>query len=589
MFVLAGLLCSFLAACRKKARTTEEIEDTKFGIDVARYQGTIDWEQVAQYGIDFAMVRVGYRSMSDGEIHEDPNGRFNLQESTKAGIPVGVYFFSTAISEEEAMEEAAWVSDVISGYSITYPVVYDCENFHDVDSRQKGMSKKDRTDAALAFLETIEKLGYEGMFYASKGDMEFEKEWEVSRIEENHKIWVAQYPAVPYPGTPESSYSGVHHMWQYSTNGRIPGISQNVDLNVAYFGYDGIEPPKSQKTPEEVSADPEAMMDFEEVNEQVTAKNEINLRNIPSQGTDSIVLHTLVNGEVAQRIAVSSNGWSKLLYQGKIYYAVSSYLTTDLIYGYDTEITLEAEASSDEIKTQFTAVNLLVTAKDVVNLRKLPSVEHEDADVIAQLKNGDVAMCVGISDNGWSKLDYRGTTCYAVSSYLTQVEETDEESAEVGTRFSDRNEIVTAKEKVNLRKMPSTEHKNADIITQLQSGESATRIGISDNGWSKLVYNGVTCYAVSRYLEVVEAVTDIPDTPDVRMNFEECTDRVTAKDEVNLRTLPSVENPDCEVVKLLRHGDVITRTGINRDLGWSRVVYNGQTLYCVSRFLEKVD
>lgn len=584
--LILSVLFSFLTGCRKNERTANETEDITFGIDVARYQGTIDWQQVKQSEIDFAIVRVGYRSMADGEIHEDPNGRYNLQEGAKAGVPLGAYFFSTAVSEEEAMEEAAWVAELISGYPITYPVVYDCEGFLDEDSRQNAMSKKDRTDAALAFLETIEKLGYEGMFYASKGDMEFEKEWDVSRIEEEYKIWVAQYPVKPYPETAESSYGGVHHMWQYSTNGSIPGISQPVDLNIAYFGYNGIEQPKSKKAPAQVSADPEAMMDFEEVNEQVTAKNEINLRDIPSQDTDSQVLETLMNGEVAQRIAISRNGWSKLIYKGNVYYAVSSYLTTDLVYGYDTDITIEAEANSDDIQTQFSAVNQQVTAKDLVNLRKLPSVEHEDADVIAQLKNGDIATCVGVSDNGWSKLVYRGTTCYAVSSYLMPAEDVDEETAEVGTKFTARNEVVTAKEKVNLRRMPSTEHEDADIITQLLRGDQATRIGISDNGWSKLIYNGTTCYAASRYLEIVEKSAD---NKTVQTKFEEINDRVTPKDEVNLRTLPSVEDPDCVVVARIHKGDIVTRTGINRDLGWSRVIYNGQTLYCVSSYLTVAE
>ena len=173
---LFGMI-SIFTGCSEKARKTNETEDMTIGIDVARYQGTIDWEQVAQSDIDFAMVRVGYRGMEDGQIREDPNGRYNLQEASKAGIPLGVYFFSTAVTEEEAMEEAAWVADLISGYPITYPVAYDCENFNKPESRQFGMSKKVRTDLALTFLNTIEKLGYEGMFYGSKNDMELEKEW----------------------------------------------------------------------------------------------------------------------------------------------------------------------------------------------------------------------------------------------------------------------------------------------------------------------------------------------------------------------------------------------------------------------------
>ena len=171
LILILSVLLSVCSGCGRYKRTTKETERITLGIDVARYQGTIDWQEVSQSGVEFAIVRIGYRGMADGEIKEDPNGRYNLQEAAKAGIPLGVYFFSTAVSQEEAEEEAKWVEEVISGYPITYPVVYDCENFNDPDSRQYFLNRNERTDIALAFLKTIEKLGYEGMFYASKNDM----------------------------------------------------------------------------------------------------------------------------------------------------------------------------------------------------------------------------------------------------------------------------------------------------------------------------------------------------------------------------------------------------------------------------------
>ncbi len=518
IFILASMLAVF-CGCKRYKRLTKEIDTVTLGIDVARYQGTIDWQQVAQSGVEFAFVRVGYRGMKDGQIQEDPNGRYNLQEAAKAEIPLGVYFFSTAISEEEAREEAEWVAELVAGYPITYPVVYDCENFNDSGSRQYFMNKTERTNVALAFLEAIEKHGYEGMFYASKVDMELEKSWEVSRIEENYKIWVAQYPALPYPETRETSYSGLHHMWQYSMEGSVPGIRQNVDLNIAYFGYDGIEPAHSKKVPEEVEPDVEAMLDFEAVSDQVTAKEETNLRDIPSQDTDSKVLRTLINGEVAQRIAVSTNGWSKLLLDGNVYYAVTNYLTTDLAYVAPPEE--EYLPSELGIQTQFVALNQLVTAKQRVNLRKLPSVEHEDAVVLDELEHGEIATCVGVSDNGWSKLIYKGTTCYAVTSYLTEVTD--------ASAVPDEGELETK----------PTENIQQQIEIQTQ--------------------------------------------------FEFVDDKVTAKKAVNLRSLPSTEDPRCVVVAQLDNGVVIRRTGINRDLGWSRVDYNGQPLYCITSYLKVVE
>ncbi len=517
ILILAGLLAAF-SGCKRYRRVTKETDAVTMGIDVARYQGTIDWQEVSQADVDFAIVRIGYRGMADGKIKPDPNGRYNLQEAAKAGIPLGVYFFSTAVTEEEAEEEAAWVAEEISGYPITYPVVYDCENFNDPDSRQYELNKSQRTDIALAFLKAIEKKGYEAMFYASKGDMELEKSWEVSRIEDDYKIWVAQYPALPYPETKETSYSGLHHMWQYSMEGSVPGIRQPVDLNIAYFGYDGIEPAHSKKIPETVEVDVEAMLDFEDVSDQVTAKKETNLRNIPSQDTDSEVLRTLVNGEVAQRIAVSSNGWSKLILDGKIYYAATNYLTSDLAYEAPPEE--EYLPSEHGIQTQFVAVNQLVTAKKMVNLRKLPSVEHEDAVVLDELNNGEIATCVGISDNGWSKLIYKGVTCYAVTSYLTEV---------------------------------------TDASAVPDGGELATK-----------------------------PTENIAEQIEIQTQFEFVDDKVTAKKAVNLRSLPSVDDPRCKIVAQLDNGVVIRRTGINHDVGWSRVDYNGQPLYCITSYLKVV-
>lgn len=418
--ISALALCAILLAGCGSSRTTKETEETTYGIDVAKYQGTIDWAQVAQYGVDFAIVRVGFRNMTDGEISADSNGKYNLQEAAKYGVSLGAYFFSTAVTEEEAMEEADWVADFIAQYPITYPVVYDCEGFTDPDSRQYGLSKSERTDIALAFLQQIEERGYEGMFYASKNEIQEEAQWEISRIEEDYKIWVAQYAENVNPQFSTSSYPGIHQMWQYTMEGSIPGISQSVDMNVAYFGYDGIEKPKNSEPAEEVGPDVEALMDFTEVNESVTAKVETNLRDIPSQDIDSQVLYTLQNGEVATRIAVSSSGWSKVVYEGNTYYAVTSYLTTDLDYD---PVAATAPQDDDSIKTVFTVVNEQVTAKDVVNLRKLPSVEHEDATVVAQLKNGEVITRTGINEDvGWSRVVYNGQTLYCVSSYLMPAE-----------------------------------------------------------------------------------------------------------------------------------------------------------------------
>lgn len=150
------------------AGSVAESGETTFGIDVARYQGTIDWSQVAASGVQFAMIRVGYRTQKTGEIVADTNAKYNMQEAQANGIKIGAYFFSTAVTTDEAVQEADWVADYISQYQITYPVAFNCEGFENADSRQYAMTQSERTDMAIAFLNEIYNRGYTPMFYAAK-------------------------------------------------------------------------------------------------------------------------------------------------------------------------------------------------------------------------------------------------------------------------------------------------------------------------------------------------------------------------------------------------------------------------------------
>lgn len=398
-----------------------ETDEITFGIDVARYQGTIDWAQVAASGVDFAMVRVGYRINDSREIQADTNARYNMQEAQKNGIKLGVYFFSTAATEAEAVEEADWTADYIAQYQITYPVAYDCEGFEKADSAQAGLTKTERTDIAMAYMKRIHDRGYTPMFYAAMGELAGEAKWETSKIENLCKIWVSQYPAAPYPETEKSSYGGAHAMWQYTNRGTVTGIAQPVDVNIAYFGYEGTAKAQDEETPQEAQADVEALMNFKEVSEEVTAKDATNLRNIPSQGEESKVVHTLQNGETAIRTGISDSGWSRLSYNEQTLYAVSNYLTTDLNYQAPKNEQTEGAGSGDGLKTKFADRNEQVTAKIEVNLRALPSVTNPDATVVAVLHNGEYATRTGINeDYGWSRLSYNGQTVYAISSYLRE-------------------------------------------------------------------------------------------------------------------------------------------------------------------------
>lgn len=393
-------------------RPEGETEGLTMGIDVSKYQGTIDWKKVKESGVEFAMVRVGYRAKSTGEIFEDPTARYNMQEAQAAGIRLGAYFFSSAVTEEEARAEAAFTRDIVARYKITYPIAYNCEDFQSPDSRQYGLDAAARTALACAFLDEIASAGYTPMFYASKGELEGNAQWNTDVLAGKYKIWVAQYPEQPYPQTAASSYSGAHAMWQYTSQGTVAGISRKTDVNVAYFGYVKEAEAKDETPAETVTANPEVGIIFTEVNETVTAKQETNLRSEPSTLNDDSVVGKLVHGDTATRTGIGHNGWSRLVYNGQTLYAVTSYLTTNM------------EDTGQQAPPQgpvYTPVNERVTAKIETNLRLEPSTAGDDT-VVGLLHNGEVLTRTAVGDNGWSQLDYNGQTVYAVSSYLMAAE-----------------------------------------------------------------------------------------------------------------------------------------------------------------------
>ncbi|NLP33787.1 MAG: glycoside hydrolase family 25 [Clostridiales bacterium] len=479
----------------------DSVEETiTYGVDIAKWQGVVDWKKVKKAGIDFAMIRVGYRTLDNGIIVEDPYAKYNLQQASKNGMKIGVYFFSTALNKAEAKEEAAWVADFIAPYPITYPVAYNCEGFTDPNNRQYGMTKDNRSDVAISFLDYMQEQGYTPMFYASKNELEENAQWNTDMLSRRYRIWVAHYPD-SLPKDMKSSYSGKHAMWQYTSKGKVPGVDKPVDLNIAYFGYEKTAKPKVDTPQEEVSADPTALINFKEVNETVTAKIETNLRKVPSTENPDSVVAILKNGDTATRIGIGDNGWSRLEYKGEILFAVSSYLTTDLEYN-------APKPTPEETGPVYQKVNEEVTAKEKTNLRSEPSTASDET-IEAVLYYGDIAIRTGIGVNGWSRVEYNGQTLYAISRYLTtDLDYQDNikptiDNPEAGITFTKVNEKVTAKEITNLRIVPTTELEDT-VAVVLKNGDIAIRTGIGDNGWSRLEYDGRILYAVTSYLKVVE-------------------------------------------------------------------------------------
>lgn len=229
----AGLEDSENQEAREDADQTEFKElrqsskTVRAGIDVSKWQGEIDWNRVKEAGVEFAIIRAGYRGSVTGALVEDPYFKANVRGATAAGIPVGVYFFTQATNEVEAVEEASMVIQLIKGFSMEYPIFIDTEGAGG-NGRADGLSVETRTLVCEAFCRTVENAGYRAGVYASKN-------WYENRVTvkslERYVIWLAEYREVP-------RYQGYYEMWQHSSKGAVDGIAGNVDLDVSYLKID---------------------------------------------------------------------------------------------------------------------------------------------------------------------------------------------------------------------------------------------------------------------------------------------------------------------------------------------------------------
>ena len=210
----------------KKTRTlfSEVIKEhktdkTKIGIDVSSWQGDIDFEAVKKAGVEFVFIRVGSTRGINGEYFVDKKFKRNIEGFNKVGIPVGIYFYSYANSKESAIRDAKWVLKQIEGYKIDLPIVYDWESwsfYNEFNQSFYSLSKN-----AKAYLDTMQEAGYEGLLYSSKNYLE--KVW----YDTGYDVWLAHY-------TKQTSYKGKYKYWQMCSNGKIDGISGNVDINIYY-------------------------------------------------------------------------------------------------------------------------------------------------------------------------------------------------------------------------------------------------------------------------------------------------------------------------------------------------------------------
>ncbi|MCI8329377.1 MAG: hypothetical protein HFG02_07170 [Oscillibacter sp.] len=210
----------------EKGRVTYELNGrrAKSGIDVSTHQKDIDWQAVAEDGIDFVILRLGHRGYTEGGLFLDQTFAQNLQGALDAGLEVGVYFFSQSITPEEAEEEADYVLDTLNGQELAFPVAFDWESISGDEARTDGLDGETMTRCAAAFCKRVENAGYRPAVYFNRtqGYLRYDL-----RELTDYELWLAEYNAPP-------DFYYHFDLWQYSHTGRVDGIQGDVDMDLAF-------------------------------------------------------------------------------------------------------------------------------------------------------------------------------------------------------------------------------------------------------------------------------------------------------------------------------------------------------------------
>ncbi len=201
-------------------------DESILGIDVSRYQGQIDWQQVKDAGVEFVIIRLGFRGYGQGKLNEDAMAQENYRGAKEAGLKVGAYFFSQAITVEEAKEEAHYAMELAQDWQLDMPLVYDWECLAD-DYRTVQVDARLLTDCTIAFCDTVAEGGYTPMIYFNPNQSR--KQMFLAELT-GYDFWLAMY-------SDQMDYQYKVDMWQYTNEGTVPGISGNVDINL-YFPYE---------------------------------------------------------------------------------------------------------------------------------------------------------------------------------------------------------------------------------------------------------------------------------------------------------------------------------------------------------------
>ncbi|MDE5884275.1 MAG: Ig-like domain-containing protein [Oscillospiraceae bacterium] len=339
------------------------------GVDVSRYQGDINWKDVAADGVDYAIVRVGYRGYDAGQMVIDSYFDANMKGAIAAGLDVGVYFFTQAITTEEAVEEAKLTISKLKNYNVTMPVYIDIEDISS-DGRMETakLTIAKRTAIVEAFCNTIEEAGYEAGIYASKSY--FLNNLDPDYLSTKFKIWLAHY-------TTQTDYKGDYHAWQYSSSGVVKGIETPTDRDVMYSQKVKFSQKQFTITEPETSVKPDltgdGLLNFESSDPTIATVDAVGNISGISNGTATIT-------------AISSNG-SRDTVQITVNLPKASMLTY-------TGLVLDQIGATEKL-ANISGVKLVSSDESVVSVSgdTLQAVNYGTAEITATDSEGNTAVC----------------------------------------------------------------------------------------------------------------------------------------------------------------------------------------------------
>ena len=359
------------------------------GIDVSKWnsQGKsnpIDWTKVKESGVKFVIIRAGYRGQTTAKIFADPYFEEHIEGALAAGLQVGVYFYSQAITEDEALEEASFLLSVIDGYTLTYPVCFDWEPVSGSRARDAKLSKTEASNVARKFLSTVEGYGYEAMLYSYHSAI---KDYFNTDLVNDYKVWMARYfnaykeNGVEYQvgdTLPETDYP--YQMWQYTDTGTVPGIEGWVDMNVSFFSYTGSGVPNSA-----IVINLPATSYTINKGETVDYKTDVKAYNTAGMDASSSVTITIedANGNiVTESNAFDTPGKYTITYTLKDFTGVSKSATATLTVRDNPTITLSSTTLSFSRKNTVYATILDAIKNNITSVKDYEGNDIDKSSVI---------------------------------------------------------------------------------------------------------------------------------------------------------------------------------------------------------------